>query len=194
MIRACEKKVTLAHHVEIASRCLIAGLLLTLAGACTVQEASIARTADKNRNESRSFSAKLIRVTDGDSLIVRDRSGKKHKLRLAGIDAPEGKQTGGPAARQALRDLLGKDRLRVTTGKTDRYKRMIAHVRVGSQDVSRSMLSAGMAWFYRRYERELPLARRQSYDLAEKSAKAQNRGLWADDAAIPPWEFRRRKR
>lgn len=180
-------------------RCLIIGLAISLASACAVHTESTASAATKDQKNkkssiARSFTATLIRVIDGDSLIVRDRSGKKHRLRLAGIDAPESRQTGGQAATKKLRKILGRERLRVSSGKTDRYKRLIAHIRVGDQDVSLLMLSAGMAWFYRRFERELPLARRQIYDLAENRAKAGGRGLWANKAPTPPWEFRHRER
>jgi len=188
-----------ASHLRTAAGYLIVGLLLCLASACTIQNESTANAAAKDQKSSkrfvaRSFTATLTRVIDGDSLVVQDRSGKKHKLRLAGIDAPEGRQTGGPAATEALRKFLGQGKVRVSSSKTDRYKRLIAHVRAGNQDVSLLMITAGMAWFYRRYERELPLARRQTYDLAEKSARSQRRGLWAAAKPIPPWQFRRRQR
>ncbi len=42
------------------------------------------------------------------------------------------------------------------------------------------------AWWYRHYakgDRDL--------EAAEKLARSAGRGLWADKAPVPPWEFRR---
>ena len=58
----------------------------------------------------RTFSAKLVRVLDGDTVELTCDTGfySTHtvKFRLAGIDTPELKQAGGSDARQALIDLL----------------------------------------------------------------------------------------
>lgn len=138
--------------------------------------------------------ASLVRVVDGDSLWVRDRNGKRHELRLSAIDAPERKQAGGDEATKALRKLLGDQPLRVTTSQTDRYKRHIAHIRVGQRDVSEQMLSAGHAWYYRRFKRTLTPLRREAYDRAETRAKTQRRGLWSQTKPVAPWLYRQQQR
>ena len=33
---------------------------------------------------------KVVKVADGDTVTIMDDSGKKHRIRLAGIDAPNG--------------------------------------------------------------------------------------------------------
>ncbi len=38
------------------------------------------------------FSGKVVKITDGDTLYVLDATYQQHKIRLAGIDAPERKQ------------------------------------------------------------------------------------------------------
>jgi endonuclease YncB( thermonuclease family) len=38
------------------------------------------------------FPARVIGITDGDTIKVLDESNTQHKIRLAGIDAPERKQ------------------------------------------------------------------------------------------------------
>jgi hypothetical protein len=50
-----------------------------------------------------------------------------------------------------------------------------------------------MAWFYRAYQAELPANVAAVYGLAETRARQEKRGLWADAAPTPPWDFRRGK-
>ena len=46
-----------------------------------------------------SLTGKVVKITDGDTLYVLDANYKEHKIRLAGIDAPERKQAYGLASR-----------------------------------------------------------------------------------------------
>ncbi len=46
---------------------------------------SLAASAD-------TLTGKVVKITDGDTLYVLDVNYKQHKIRLAGIDAPERKQ------------------------------------------------------------------------------------------------------
>ncbi len=39
-----------------------------------------------------SLTGKVVKITDGDTLYVLDAHYQQHKIRLAGIDAPERKQ------------------------------------------------------------------------------------------------------
>ncbi len=45
---------------------------------------------------------KVVKITDGDTLYVLDANYKEHKIRLAGIDAPETKQAYGLVCRTCL--------------------------------------------------------------------------------------------
>ena len=42
-----------------------------------------------------SLTGKVVKIRDGDTLYVLDANHKQHKIRLAGIDAPERKQAYG---------------------------------------------------------------------------------------------------
>jgi hypothetical protein len=48
-----------------------------------------------------------------------------------------------------------------------------------------------MAWHYKYYENEQSPADRRLYAEAEREAREARRGLWADTAPVPPWDFRR---
>ena len=49
---------------------------------------------------------KVIKVADGDTLTLLTDSNKKIKIRLAGIDTPERKQSFGDTAKNALAKLV----------------------------------------------------------------------------------------
>ena len=53
-----------------------------------------------------SLTGKAVKITDGDTLYVLDANYKEHKIRLAGIDAPERKQAYGLASRKHLGELV----------------------------------------------------------------------------------------
>ncbi len=52
---------------------------------------------------SDSLTGKVVKITDGDTLYVLDSNYKEHKIRLAGIDAPERKQAYGLSVWSARR-------------------------------------------------------------------------------------------
>ncbi len=52
------------------------------------------------------LTGKVGRVVDGDTLYVLDANYKDHKIRLAGIDAPERKQAYGLASRKHLASIV----------------------------------------------------------------------------------------
>ena len=52
------------------------------------------------------FTAKVQRVVDGDTVHVEDETGKKFKVRLTGIDAPEQNQPYGLASTYHLRGAI----------------------------------------------------------------------------------------
>jgi len=50
-----------------------------------------------------SLTGKVVKITDGDTVYVLDANYKEHKIRLAGIDAPERKQAYGLSVWSARR-------------------------------------------------------------------------------------------
>ena len=48
------------------------------------------------------LTGKVVAIADGDTLTVLDESKTQHKIRLAGIDAPEKGQAFGTKARRSL--------------------------------------------------------------------------------------------
>ncbi len=91
-----------------AIRVIAFGLLIGL---------SLAASAD-------SFTGKVVKITDGDTLYVLDANYQQHKIRLAGIDAPERKQAYGLASRKHLASIVAGKQVTVEYQKRDRYGRI----------------------------------------------------------------------
>lgn len=137
---------------------------------------------------------RIVGVSDGDTVTVLDVANTQHKIRLAGIDAPERAQPFGNRSKQSLSDLAFNRHATVEATKKDRYGRTVGKVIVDGQDVNLQQVVRGMAWFYREYQREQSASDRLSYSEAEDQAKQARRGLWSDPEPVPPWEHRRLKR
>lgn len=134
------------------------------------------------------LSGMVVSVADGDTLTVLDGSNSQIKVRLNGIDAPERGQPFGTKARDRLAELTAGKTVAVNGSKRDRYGRTLGRVEVEGQDVNRQMVLDGMAWHYKQYSDDQRLAD------AEAAARAAKRGLWADAAPVPPWEWRASER
>lgn len=133
---------------------------------------------------------RVVGVADGDTVTVLDSYKVQHKIRLAGIDAPEKKQAFGNQSKQSLSDLVFGKIVAVETNKRDKYGRQVGKILLDGQDVNLVQVERGMAWFYRQYQREQSAVDRGLYEAAEQEAKEARRGLWSDHDPIPPWEFR----
>ena len=129
-------------------------------------------------------------VIDGDTIDV---SGTR--IRLHGIDAPEGGQlcarTNGAVWRcgdestRALTRLLGRSPVRCEANGQDRYRRTIAVCFRAGVDINQWMVANGWAMAFRRYS--------MAYVSAEGRAQKANLGLWSGTFQMP-WDWRRAKR
>lgn len=132
-------------------------------------------------------SGRVIKVYDGDTLTLMI-DGKKQKVRLAEIDAPEMEQPYGPEAGEFARALLlGKD-IQVEVRYYDYYRRIIGFVWVDDVNVNEELVRRGYAWWYQYYSESETLA------ALQREARAGRRALWADADPEPPWDYRRRQR
>ncbi|WP_342129794.1 thermonuclease family protein [Hydrogenophaga sp. OTU3427] len=143
---------------------------------------------------SDSVTGKVVAVSDGDTVTVLDRDQNRYKVRLQGIDAPEKRQPFGQRSKEHLSKLVFARNVFVEYNKRDRYGRIVGRVVLDGIDANLQQLHAGMAWHYKEYEREQPVAERTEYSRAERVARQNRNGLWVDVAPVPPWEFRRKTR
>lgn len=131
-----------------------------------------------------SFAGKVVGIADGDTISVMH-NGRAERVRLEGIDCPESGQPFSRRAKETTSELVFGRVVVVEDRGRDRYGRTLGRVFVNGLDVSRELVRRGMAWHFKRYSSERGLA-----DL-EREARADRRGLWAEAAAVPPWEWRR---
>lgn len=136
------------------------------------------------------FEGKVVGVSDGDTITVLDINKVQHKIRLAGIDAPEKGQEFGNSSKEHLSDLVYGKTVNVPDSKSDRYGRTVSRVFIGNTDASIEMIKAGMAWHFKKYELEQNLEDRLSYNAAEVKARNARLGLWSQGAAKRPEDFR----
>lgn len=138
-------------------------------------------------------------MSDGDSLVVLDEARQQHRIRLAGIDAPERRQPYGERARQNLAALAQGKNVLVVSHKRDRYRRLVARVFAAecprpdclhTLDLGLEQLRAGLAWHYRRYADEQAPEERARYATVEGQARLRRAGLWQESDPLAPWDFR----
>lgn len=139
-----------------------------------------------------SYTGRVVAIADGDTVTVLDATETQHKVRLAGIDAPEKRQPFGQVSRQYLAEAIFGRVVTVDWSKRDRYGREVGKILIEGRDVNLGQIQAGLAWHYKQYEREQSPRDRAVYAAAEEAARQAQRGLWREPDAIPPWTFRRR--
>src|SRR6478735_2950612 len=89
----------------------------------------------------------VTKVVDGDTIWV-SRSGISRKIRFIGIDTPETGECGFTEARNALRDIIGGQRVTLTAGArddVDRYGRLLRYVDVNGVDAGLRLVKQGYA-------------------------------------------------
>ncbi|MEH6583703.1 MAG: thermonuclease family protein [Halioglobus sp.] len=167
------------------------------AGKLTTQR--IAKSLKASRD---GISGSVIGVKDGDTIKVLDAQRVLHKVRLAGIDAPERDQPFGTESTKHLSSLLAGKDVFVESSKLDQYGRILGKVWVQPMDcpscgktlnANHAQLLAGMAWWYRYYAEEQTPEDRGRYESAEDEARARKLGLWADPDPVNPYDWRKRK-
>lgn len=140
--------------------------------------------------QANEFKARVIGVSDGDTITVLNSSNQQIKIRLAEIDTPESSQPYGKRSKQQLSDLVFNKTVSVVTSEIDRYGRSIARIYVDDLYVNARMVELGAAWVYRQYAKD------HSLFALEDKAKNAKIGLWnlPESERAPPWEWRKANR
>ena len=133
---------------------------------------------------SEEFLAKVIAVTDGDTVLIL-RDNMPIKVRLAEIDAPEKAQAFGEESKQSLAELVLNKQVRVDSQAVDDYGRLVALIKVDELNVNYEQVQRGMAWASSRSNRGKTLL------VLQNGAIEAKRGLWAQIDPIPPRKWRK---
>ena len=130
--------------------------------------------------------ANSLRVVDGDTIVF-----KGEKIRFAGIDAPELKQTCmqddqevkcGMVAKIMLVKKIGNYIPKCVSEGKDRYKRTLAECFVNGESLSKFLVRSGYAFAYKKYSTK--------FIKDENFAKVNKHGMWAMTFKYP-WNYRR---
>jgi endonuclease YncB( thermonuclease family) len=140
------------------------------------------------------LTGKVVGVADGDTITILDSSNTQHKIRLAGIDAPEKSQPFGQVSKQNLSDMVFGQQVTIDWQKRDRYQRIVGKVLLNRKDVNLEQLKAGLAWHYKKYVQEQPAEDREHYAQVELQAQQAKMGLWKEANAVAPWDWRKQLR
>jgi len=143
--------------------------------------------------QARTLVGHVVGVTDGDTITILDATQTQYKIRLAGIDAPEKKQPFGNVSKKSLSDLVFDKVVSIQYSKEDRYGRIVGKVIINGTDANLEQVKRGLAWFYKKYQNEMPIDDRLDYLHAHETAEASGVGLWMESNAIAPWDFRKAK-
>lgn len=117
----------------------------------------------------------VARVIDGDTLEIAGT-----RVRLEGIDAPEGDQSCaradggtwrcGQAASVELQRLVGTVPIRCDSRGLDKYGRTLAICFNGAKDINAAMVRGGFAWAFVKYSK--------TYVNEEDGARTRRVGIW----------------
>jgi micrococcal nuclease len=167
-------------------------VLCCLATAAVATAANVGPTGAAGRAEMLgpfTFRGTVTHIVDGDTLDVRLSNGKKERIRLIGIDAPErGGCFSSSATARARQLALSKPvviRGDATQDTRDRYGRLLAYVWIpGGKDLGFQLIAGGFA---KPYVYRSAFERLAAYRKAEAGAKRADVGQWkACRAAATP--------
>ena len=132
------------------------------------------------------INARVVKVIDGDTIEVLDDKNKLHRVRLFGIDAPESKQAYGQKSRNFLASMIASKNIKLIQKDKDKYSRIVAIIKLGTEDINKKMVQNGFAWAYTYYS--------DIYATDMKEARKKKLGLWADKNPIEPFKWRQMNR
>ena len=123
--------------------------------------------------------ATVVRIIDGDSLIAATENGEI-EVRLLGVNAPEGSECHGDAARAALADLLSSGQVTLAADEAegdDQFGRALRYLYAEDIAVNLALIAGGNANVVQGDH-----SRDNEFALAADRAAAQQLGMWAPAA------------
>lgn len=135
------------------------------------------------------YTAKVIGIKDGDTVVILDSLKNQVTLRLADVDCPESGQPFGKNAKQFTSDQIFGKTVKYYITTTDRYNRSIAKIYYDNgKYLSEEIIKNGLGWWYFKYSKDKNLGK------LENEASSKKLGLFQDPNAVPPWIYREEKR
>lgn len=143
---------------------------------------------------SQVVSGKVVRVIDGDTIVILDSTNGQHRVRLVGIDAPEKKQAFSEEAKKLLSDIVFGKVVEVEFTARDAYGRILGKVATeANRWVNISLVTTGLAWRYREQSGGVSDKEWKFLGNGESGARQLRLNIWSVPNPIPPWEWRKRE-
>lgn len=142
-------------------------------------------------HSSITFTGRVVDVADGDTLTIISSDNETIKIRLAGIDCPEGWQAHGEEAKQFLASKVDNRRVRIALETIDQHGRTVGQVLVNGENINEQIVAQGHGWVYRKY---CTADHCKDWLKLEKAARKARLGLWQEKNLQPPWEWRAEER
>ena len=158
----------------IISIIILFGLILTC---LLISVDAQAKTYDVN--------VRVVRIIDGDTVVVELPLYGNATVRLYGIDAPEKRQSNGTQATEFFSSLVFDKPIKLRVRGKDQYGRLIVQVFHEDKDIGLLMVRYGYAWHYSSIAKDKELA------TAQQAAKKQKLGLWKEQKPVAPWVYRK---
>ena len=146
-------------------------------------------------------SGRVVHVSDGDTITVKDADGTRWEIRMYGVDTPEHKNQNWAEQPHAKRAHAFTEGLILNEDVTVRFKmiledgelaidrtwqRWVGEVFFRGQSLSRLLIEHGHGWWNKKYAPE-------DFDMRDLQDEAQKarRGLWSASDPTPPWTWRK---
>ena len=127
-----------------------AGGLATLEG-CAPRETASPLLAPTSLPSDIDFSGRVTRIVDGDTFWI---SSQDVRIRVWGLDAPETRDPGGPAATAEMSRLVSGQTLHCRQRDIDRYGRIVGQCFLpDGRDITAAMIASGTAREFCRFSR-----------------------------------------
>ncbi|KAL3717943.1 hypothetical protein ACJRO7_003127 [Eucalyptus globulus] len=157
-----------------------------------VQIAALERSEARDQRDYTRADALHKSIVDAGYRVINVQNeevlARKYRIRLRGIDAPEGPMPYGKEAKDELTKIVEGKRLRVLVYGEDQYGRSVGDIYCNGDFVQELMLKKGMAWHYTAYDKRAELAE------CQKNARAERVGLWASPNPEKPWQWRKKNK
>jgi endonuclease YncB( thermonuclease family) len=136
------------------------------------------------------WSAMVVGVQSGDTITIKHK-GKRHKIKLYGIDAPEKKQDFGTKAKRFTYAQIFRKHVHILLMGESGGSQKLGIVSLENEDIlNQKLVEAGLAWVDGPY---CKLKMCNEWRLLMMNAKSRKIGLWSKPYPTPPWMFRERK-
>lgn len=133
------------------------------------------------------FSGYVVKVIDGDTLVVIKTNNQRVKVRLVDIDAPEIGQPYSQKSKNSLIELSAHKNADIKSQGHDVYGRVLGMVFIAGKNINEEQVRRGYAWAYQ-FKGQV---NNSYFKQLQQAAKQARQGLWRSKNPIAPWDWRR---